>query len=81
VFYSLGEVKAAANDSEAASNWYEKAAAADPSWGKPIYRLALAAMKKGDAAGAAKLMAQVIAVDPASPEAALAKSSLESLNK
>ena len=32
-------------------------------------------------AGAYKLMDQVIAVDPASPEAALAKSSLESLKK
>lgn len=81
VFYELAETKASRHDAEAASTWYEKAAAADPSWGKPIYKLGLAAIGKGDAAGAARLMAQVIAVDPVSPEAALAKSSLESLNK
>jgi tetratricopeptide (TPR) repeat protein len=81
VFYQLAEAKASTRDTDAAANWYEKAAAADPSWGKPIYKLGLAAIDKGDTAGATKLLAQVIAVDPTSPEAALAKSSLESLNK
>jgi Tfp pilus assembly protein PilF len=81
IFYNLGEMTLARNDSDQAATWYQKASAADPSWGKPLYKLGLLAAKKGDTAGAFKLMDQVIAVDPASPEAALAKSSLESLKK
>lgn len=81
VFFQLGEMKTADRQNEDAARWYQKAAAADPAWGKPVYKLALAAMQQGDSAGAAKLMDQVIAVDPVSPEAALAKSSLESLKK
>lgn len=81
VFFQLGEMKTADHQSEDAARWYQKASAADPAWGKPVYKLALAAMQQGDSAGAAKLMDQVIAVDPVSPEAALAKSSLESLKK
>jgi Flp pilus assembly protein TadD len=81
IFYNLGEVTLARNATEQATAWYQKASTADPSWGKPLYKLGLLAAKKGDTAGASKLMDQVIAVDPASPEAALAKSSLESLKK
>jgi Tfp pilus assembly protein PilF len=81
VFFSLGEITLARNDADEAARWYQKAAAADPYWGKPIYRLGLLAAKKGDTANATKLMDQVIAVDPASPEAALAKTSLDSLKK
>lgn len=81
VFYSLAELKAAGDDGAEAARWYQKAAEADPSWGKPLYKLGLSAMRKGDAADATRLLAQVIKVDPTSPEAALAKSSLESLQK
>lgn len=79
VFYQLGEITRARNQTDEAAGWYRKAAAADPSWGKPLYRLGLSAIQQGDTAGATKMMTQVIAVDPVSPEAALAKSSLESL--
>ena len=81
VYYSLAEVKFNRNETDEAIRWYEKASSADPSWGKPLYKLGLCAIKKGDTAGATKLMDRVIAVDPVSPEAALAKSSLESLKK
>jgi len=81
VFFNLGELTLARNDADGAAGWYQKAATADPYWGKPLYKLGLLAVKKGDAANASKLMDQVITVDPASPEAALAKSSLESLKK
>jgi tetratricopeptide (TPR) repeat protein len=81
VFFTLGERKFAQNDTDEAALWYRKAADVDPFWGKPIYKLGLCAMKSGDKAGAASLMAQVILVDPVSPEATLAKSSLESLKK
>jgi tetratricopeptide (TPR) repeat protein len=81
VFFNLGELTLARNDADEAARWYQKAATADPYWGKPLYKLGLLAVKKGDAANASKLMDQVITVDPASPEAALAKTSLESLKK
>src|SRR5262245_13085023 len=81
VFFNLGEVTLARNDADEAARWYQKASTADPNWGKPLYKLGLLAAKKGDTANASKLMDQVIAIDPSSPEATLAKTSLESLKK
>jgi tetratricopeptide (TPR) repeat protein len=81
VFFTLGEVTLARNDADEAARWYQKAADADPYWGKPLYRLGQIAVKKGDTANASKLMDQVVAVDPSSAEATLAKTSLESLKK
>jgi predicted Zn-dependent protease len=81
VLFELGELKLAANLPDEAAEWYRKANAADPIWGKPLYKLGLDAMKKGNNSDATKLLSEVIAVDPTSPEAALAKSSLELLKK
>jgi tetratricopeptide (TPR) repeat protein len=81
VLFTLADLKFEGNDTAEAQRWYQKAAEADPFWGKPIYKLGLCAMKTGDTTEAARLMAKVIAVDPVSPEAALAKASLESLKK
>ena len=81
VFYSLAEVKNSKREADEATKWYEKASAADPSWGKPLYKLGLLALEKGDRQGAARLLARAIAVDPVSPEAALAKTALEQLNR
>lgn len=81
VFFNLGELTLARNDADEAAKWYQKASAADPYWGKPLYKLGLLAAKKGDTTNASKLMDEVIAVDPSSPEATLAKTSLESLKK
>jgi len=81
VFFNLGELKFTRNETDEAARWYEKAAAADPFWGKPLYKLGLCAMKRGDADAAGRMMAQVIAVDPVSPEAELAKSFLETSKK
>ena len=61
--------------------WYQKAAAADNSWGKPLYRLGTLAMNKGDKDAALKAMSQVLAVDPTSPEAAQARATIEQLKK
>jgi tetratricopeptide (TPR) repeat protein len=80
VFFALGELKQAQQSADA-SAWYLKAAEADPSWGKPRYKLGLVAIEQGDKVAAARLLGEVIAVDPTSPEADLAKSSLESLNR
>jgi len=81
VFYSLGEVKLAANDADGATSWFEKAAKADPFWAKPLLKLGEAAIKKGDNASAARLLARAVEVDPTAPEAATAKSTLASLKK
>jgi Tfp pilus assembly protein PilF len=81
VLFALAEMKLAKSDLADAVRWYQKASDADPYWGKPLYKLGLCAIQGGDAQGAAGLMAKVIAVDPVSPEAALAKASLETLKK
>ena len=81
VFFTLGEMSFTRNEAPEAARWYKRAVDVDPFWGKALYKLGLCAMKSGDADGAATLMAKVIAVDPVSPEAALAKASLESLKK
>jgi tetratricopeptide (TPR) repeat protein len=81
VFYNLGEVKFAKGESEEAGRWYQKAADTDPTWGKPLSKLALVALNKGDKDGAIKLLEQVIAVDPASSDAATAKAMLTELQK
>jgi hypothetical protein len=81
VFYQLGEVKMSQNALDEAASWYRKAAAADPFWGKPVYKLGLAAMKGGDNAAANQLLAKVITIDPMSPEASLARTTIDSLKK
>jgi tetratricopeptide (TPR) repeat protein len=81
VLYSLGEIKSARNQADEAIAWYQKAAAADTSWGKPLYRLGTLAMNKGDKDAALKAMSQVLVADPLSPEAAQARTAIEQLTK
>lgn len=81
IFYTLGELKQTGGDPQAAIGWYEKAAAADPAWGKPLYKLGLQALEAGDRTRATTYLTQVLAVDPVSPEAALAKSALDTLGR
>ena len=81
VFYNLAELKSSNNQTDDALAWYEKAAAADAAWGKPLYKIGTIAMKKGDKDKAIKTLTQAIAVDPESPEAGQAKAALEQLRK
>jgi tetratricopeptide (TPR) repeat protein len=81
IFYNLGEILFDTGDTDGSMKWYQKAAETDPSWGKPLYKLGLAAQKKGDKGGAAQFLNKVLAVDPGSPEAAMAKSTLDQLNR
>ena len=81
VFYNLGEVKFAKGEVTEAATWYQKASDTDPSWGKPIFKLALVALNKGDKDGTIKMMEKVIAADPTSPEATQAKAVIEQLKK
>jgi tetratricopeptide (TPR) repeat protein len=79
VLFTLGEVEAARGNADAAVQWYQKAAADDPNWGKPILKLGLASLKKGDKADAAVKMQRVLAVDPTSAEAVQARTVMEQL--
>jgi len=81
VYLALGDAKLAANDAAEAARWYQKAADADPFWGKPLYQLGVVAMKNGRTEEAVQLMTRVVTIDPASPEATSAKATLESLKK
>jgi tetratricopeptide (TPR) repeat protein len=81
VLYALGDMTGAAGRRDEANEWFRKASLSDPYWGKPLYRLGLSAMNGGDRSAAASYMEQVIRVDPASPEATLARTALNQLNK
>ena len=81
VFYNLGEVKFSKGETDEAAKWYQKAADLDPSWGKPIFKLALVQLNKGDKDATIKMLEKVISADPSSPEAAQAKTVIEQLKK
>src|SRR4029079_9824163 len=48
VFYNLAEIKSSKNPPDEAARLYQKAADADPSWGKPLYKLGTIALNRGD---------------------------------
>ena len=81
VLYDLAEMKLARNQIDEAGTLYRRAANADAAWGKPLLKLGTIAMNKGEKDAARKALAQVIAVDPTSPEAVQAKAAIEQLNK
>ena len=81
VFYTLGEIRLAANDQAGAAGWFEKAVAADPNWAKPLLKLGQAALARGESDAAVRLLTRAAEVDPTAPEAATAKSTLETLKK
>jgi Flp pilus assembly protein TadD len=81
IFRALGDLAFDRNRPDEAAPWYQKAADLDPSWGKAWYKLGLCAQKMGDNAGASGFMNKVLAVDPASPEAAMARATLDQLNR
>jgi len=80
-FYDLGDIKLALSQTDAAVNAYQRAAETDRTWGKPVLALGRIAMMKGDLADASKFFQTVITVDPASPEAAQAKTLLAQIAK
>ena len=81
VFYSLGELSFEEGSLDEAMRWYRRATEADGSWGKPFYKLGMTAAKKGDSSQARNFLTQAMTVDPLSPEAALAKTAVEQLNR
>ena len=80
-FWNAGEVAFASGNVDEAAAWYEKAHQADPTWGKPLFKLALVALNKGDTETAVKYFEQVVEVDPSSAEGAQAKGLITQLKK
>src|SRR5438309_1730898 len=74
VLYALAELKSEGTGADSGASthphcdeaepWYQKAAAADPSWGKPLYKLGLCARQRGDAESASAFMQKVVDMDP-----------------
>jgi tetratricopeptide (TPR) repeat protein len=81
VFYNLGEVKFAKGETDEAMKWYQRAVDVDANWAKPYFKLGLGKLQKADMPGAIQMMEKVIAVEPASAEAAQAKALIEQLKK
>lgn len=79
VLFTLGEIEAARGNTDAAVQWYKKASADDPNWGKPLLKLGLTSLKKGDRTDAAAQLQRVMAVDPTSAEAVQARTAMEQL--
>ena len=79
--YNQGEQAFAQGDVDGAAQWYERANMVDPNWGKPLFKLALVALNKGDMDTAKEYFQQVIDVDdPTSQaEAAQAQATLNAL--
>jgi len=77
--YNLGELEFAKGEVDTAAGWYEMAAAADPNWAKPLFKLALVALNKGDTETAKTFFAQVVDKEPDSEEAVQAQAVLSQL--
>lgn len=77
--YNLGEVAFQQGDTDAAAGWYEKSAAADPSWESPVFKLGMVALNRGDIEGAKVFFQKVIELAPDSPEGAQAAATLDAL--
>jgi len=67
--FAMGAVKEAQGHAADAHGWYQKASAADGIWTRPLMKLALLARASGDRAAAARYLARVIDLDPASTDA------------
>ena len=81
VFFSLGEVKLARAMGDEAALCYQKAADADPTWAKPLLKLGLIAVNKGDRDAATRYLEKVLALEPSSGEAAQARALLDQLRR
>ncbi len=79
--YNQGEQAFSQGDVDGAAQWYERANMVDPSWAKPLFKLALVALNKGDMDTAKEYFQRTIdADDPTSAaETAQAQATLNAL--
>ncbi|MBM42853.1 MAG: hypothetical protein CL483_13120 [Acidobacteria bacterium] len=77
--WNAAEAAFANGQMEEAITLYRQAHEADPTWGKPLFKLALVALNQGDVETAVTYFEEVVAVDPNSGEAAQATEFVEQL--
>ena len=79
--YNQGEQAFSQGDVDGAAQWYERANMVDPNWAKPLFKLALVALNKGDMDTAKEYFQRTIDVnDPTSAaEATQAQATLNAL--
>ena len=78
-YYNQGTSAFARGETDQAAEWFERAAAADPSWVLPVYQLGLVSLNQGDIEGAKAHFARAVELDPASAEGQQAQAILGSL--
>ena len=78
-YYNLGTAAFGRGAADEAAEWFERAAAADPSWVLPVYQLGLVSLNTGDMEGAKAHFARAVELDPASTEGQQAQAILGSL--
>jgi Flp pilus assembly protein TadD len=79
VYFAMGEVRLAQARPADAVPWFERAAAADPVWPRPLLKLGLIAANGGEREAAARYLQQVLRLAPDSVEARQARAVLEQL--
>jgi tetratricopeptide (TPR) repeat protein len=75
--FAMGVLREAQGNSAEAQSWYQKASAADPTWTRPLMKLAEFATAAGDRATASRHLARVIDIDAASPDGQRAAAQLK----
>lgn len=67
--FAMGALREAEGNAGESATWYQKAAAADVFWTRPLMKLATFASASGDKAAVGRYLTRVIDLDPASPDA------------
>lgn len=81
VFYYLGEVQFARAEVEQAAASFRRAADLDQTWAKPMLKLALIELNRGNTAECVTLLEKVQTIEPSSDEAAQARTLIAQLKK
>lgn len=81
IAYNVAEVLFSAQDVDQAIGYYEQALRIKKDWPKPLYKLGLAHLNKGNYDQALQYLNRFIEVDPENPQAAQARSMIETIKK
>ena len=79
--YNVAEIMFANQQTDDAIRYYTQAIAIRREWSKPVFKLGMAWLNKGDYAKSLQYLRQFVAMDPGSPETTQAKSVIETIEK